>query len=76
MIMVRIDLMALWLNEGQAPRRGTRRGNGKGYEPQWKGGKGKGYAPQGNGEEDRTQGQTAASSNDAVQPEPGCRWRL
>ena len=60
--MVRIDLMALWLNEGQAPRRGTRRGKGKGYEPQ------------GKGEEDRTQGQTAGSSNDAVQPEPGGRW--
>ena len=98
MIMVRIDLMALWLNEERAQRRGNRRGNGKGYDPQGKGGKGKcdepqgeggkgkGYEsqgigekgkchePQGNGEEDRMRGQTAGSSNDAVQPEPGGRW--
>ena len=73
MIMVRIDLMALWLNEERAQRRGNRMGNVKGYDPQGKGGKGKGYEPQGNGEEDRTQGQTAGSSNDAEQPEPGGR---
>ena len=47
--MVRIDLMALWLNEERAQRRGNRRGNGKGYDPQGKGGKGKGYEPQGEG---------------------------
>ena len=74
MIMVRIDLMALWLNEGQAPRRGNRRGKGKGYEPQGKGEKGKCHEPQEKGEEDRMRGQTAGSSNDAVQPEPGGRW--
>ena len=49
MIMVRIDLMALWLNEERAQRRGNRRGNGKDYDPQGKGGKGKGYEPQGEG---------------------------